>query len=462
MASDSTGSASSPADPAPHGTDGPGAANGARETRGAGVRGRGRSTRHDTRPRRASWRAWRRSRPFWGGLLLTLAGLEMLLIPLTGVLARGQIKLVIYVGVGGIFGILIGGLLVACGLALWFNQAHKTFYAIAGLLLAVLSFIGTNLGGFFIGMLLGIVGGSLAFGWTPIDAAGSGASGPPRRAHPPSEETDPGFAAAAPSLDDPRHRSRDAGRFLAVLVILVMAAATLMTGHAPAAETATGRSSSGPGCILLIICPTSPSAPATPSPSASPAGGTPPLPGILPSPGGSGLVPGVPGSGGETSGTSPGNRAANNKAAAPAQGFVAASPPSAITASSATLDGLSYRGTVSMPVNGGGTIKMMKFTMNSQALSGLTLTATGAGSTLVTTAAAATFAGNVVLYATRLSGKLLGLTLTLTPGNAESTLLQVLNTLTPLVPITMTNVTADEPVVLGNSAAVSGLAVTAS
>jgi len=48
----------------------------------------------------------------------------------------------------------------------------------------------------------------------------------------------------------------------------------------------------------------------------------------------------------------------------------------------------------------------------------------------LTSAASATFSGNVVLYATRLSGELLGPTLTLTPGNAESTLLQVLNTLT--------------------------------
>ena len=115
-----------------------------------------------------------------------------------------------------------------------------------------------------------------------------------------------------------------------------------------------------------------------------------------------------------------------------------------------------------MPVNGGGTLKMMRFTMRSQALSGLTLTATGAGTTLVSSAASATFSGNVVLYATKLSGKLLGVPLTLTPGNAESTLLQLLNTLTPLVPVTMTNVTADQPVVLGSFAAVNGLAVTAS
>jgi hypothetical protein len=408
--------------------------------------------------RRASWRAWRRSRPFWGGLLLILAGLEMLLIPLTGVLTRGPIKLVIYVGIGGVFGVLIGGLLVACGVALWFNQAHKTFYAIAGLLLAILSFTGTNLGGFFIGMLLGIVGGSLAFGWTPIDASAAGQSGSPHRSEPPAEE-------AGPPRDDPRHRKRDAGRLLAVLAVLVLAAATQMTGRASAAEAAPARSAAGQGCILFVICTPSapsPSTSAAPSPSPSASGGALPLPGILSPPGGSGLLPGVPGSLGKTAGIGPGGKAANNKAAAATQGLVVASSPSVITASSATLDGLSYRGTVSMPVNGGGTLKMMKFTMSSQALSGLTLTATGAGTTLVSSAASATFSGNVVLYATKLSGKLLGIPLTLTPGNAESTLLRLLNTLTPLIPVTMTNVTADQPVVLGSSAAVNGLSVTAS
>jgi hypothetical protein len=66
-----------------------------------------------------------------------------------------------------------------------------------------------------------------------------------------------------------------------------------------------------------------------------------------------------------------------------------------------------------------------------------------------------------VLYATKLSGTLLGIPITLTPGNVVSTLLQVLNTLTPLVPITMTNVTADQPVVLANSVSITGLGVSA-
>jgi hypothetical protein len=74
---------------------------------------------------------------------------------------------VIYIGIGGVFGVLIGGLLVACGLLVWFHPAQRVFYAIAGVLLAVLSFVATNLGGFFLGMLLGVTGASLSFGWTP-------------------------------------------------------------------------------------------------------------------------------------------------------------------------------------------------------------------------------------------------------------------------------------------------------
>lgn len=76
------------------------------------------------------------------------------LIPLSGILVHGAVKLVVYIGIGGVFGVLLGVLLIACGLLLWLNPAHRTFYAIAGVLLAVLSFIASNFGGFFIGMLL--------------------------------------------------------------------------------------------------------------------------------------------------------------------------------------------------------------------------------------------------------------------------------------------------------------------
>jgi hypothetical protein len=162
-------------------------------------------TRHirpDTQPAQAraakararaasAWRAfrvWRRSRPFWGGLLLLLAGLELIAIPLLSVLAHGSVKVVIYIGIGGVFGVLLGGLLVACGLLTWFHPVQRVFYAIAGVLLALGSFVATNLGGFFVGMLLGVIGASLSFGWAPGPGRLAGQHRPrPRGAGPSSE-----------------------------------------------------------------------------------------------------------------------------------------------------------------------------------------------------------------------------------------------------------------------------------
>jgi hypothetical protein len=116
------------------------------------------------------WRAWRRSRPFWGGLLLLAAGVELVLLPLSGVLVHGGLKLVIYIGIGGVFGVLIGALLIAAGTALLVDPVHRSFYGIAGIVLGIVSFPASNLGGFFIGMLLAIIGGALGYAWSPISA----------------------------------------------------------------------------------------------------------------------------------------------------------------------------------------------------------------------------------------------------------------------------------------------------
>jgi hypothetical protein len=119
--------------------------------------------------RRERFRAWRHSRPFTGGLLVLLAGIELVLIPLLGDLGHGAIKLVIYIGIGGVFGVLIGLLLIAAGIMLWVNPVHRVFYGIASIVLGIVSFPASNLGGFFIGMLLAIVGGSIGFAWTPVE-----------------------------------------------------------------------------------------------------------------------------------------------------------------------------------------------------------------------------------------------------------------------------------------------------
>src|SRR5487761_900242 len=127
--------------------------------------------------RRDRWRAWRRSRPFWGGLLLIVSGLELVMLPLSGVLVHGALKLVIYIAIGGVFGVLIGALLIAAGTALLVNPAHRSFYGIAGIVLGIASFPASNLGGFFLGMLLAIIGGALGYAWSPIPVNGTAAQG---------------------------------------------------------------------------------------------------------------------------------------------------------------------------------------------------------------------------------------------------------------------------------------------
>jgi hypothetical protein len=103
-----------------------------------------------------------------------VAGVELVLLPLSGVLVHGGLKLVIYIGIGGVFGVLIGALLIAAGTALLANPVHRTFYGIAGIILGIASFPASNLGGFFLGMLLAIVGGALGYAWAPVAADGTG------------------------------------------------------------------------------------------------------------------------------------------------------------------------------------------------------------------------------------------------------------------------------------------------
>ncbi|GGO50903.1 DUF6114 domain-containing protein [Streptomyces lasiicapitis] len=119
-------------------------------------------------------RKWRRTRPFWGGLLLILGGAELLLVPLS------PLTVLVSLGIGGIAAIGIGIALMAAGLFLWLLPHTHHYVSVNALILSVLSFAATNLGGFLIGMLLGIVGSAMGFGWTPVPDDDQEAAGRPR------------------------------------------------------------------------------------------------------------------------------------------------------------------------------------------------------------------------------------------------------------------------------------------
>lgn len=108
-----------------------------------------------------AFRHWRKGRPFPAGLLIVLAGLELWLAPLS------SIGTIIHEGVGGVSAFFIGALMMMFGLTVWFAPAYRVFAGIASIMLGLIALPATNLGGFFIGTLLSLIGGGLAVAWTP-------------------------------------------------------------------------------------------------------------------------------------------------------------------------------------------------------------------------------------------------------------------------------------------------------
>jgi hypothetical protein len=110
---------------------------------------------------RRTFRAFRRTRPFWGGLWLLVGG--WLVLRLSMVPAH----IAVATGINGIGGWLTGGGMILCGLTAWAAPSQRYVVGAVGVLLAVTSLIVSNLGGMFIGMLVGIIGGSMTLAWGP-------------------------------------------------------------------------------------------------------------------------------------------------------------------------------------------------------------------------------------------------------------------------------------------------------
>jgi hypothetical protein len=474
---------------------------------------RGRTGNAEKHGARQSFRAWRRSRPFWGGLLLVIAGIELILIPLSGVLVKGAIKLVIYIGIGGVFGVLIGVLMIAAGLVVWFNPTHRVFYGIAGIVLGILSFPASNLGGFFIGMLLAIIGGALAFAWTP-------AEGTPAPLPPPGGYRDEGGETApgrseddAPTVgldlfDGPagngtrnrdntrshtgHHSGASGHRMLAVAAMPAVLVAGMLGTSTAAKSVASPQSRSG--CVLLIFCspgggsspsPTATpssgsSAPASPSPTQTsgplplPSVGVPTLPG-QPSPSSSATSTGNgSGSGGKNAKSKKTKKAKKAKQGDAPGGLVASSATSVLTAGSASLSNFNFVENTYVPTSpgascgtagGSGCQQMMEFTASSATLSGgVKVSVRTSSGNSTTTSPSLSFSGNMTLYATKLCGDIeaIPLQVCFTPTTVSALLLKIasLGTTTILNPITMTNVTTDQPLTTAGALQTGALTVT--
>jgi hypothetical protein len=107
------------------------------------------------------FRDWRTGRPFWGGALTVLSGVEILWAPLA------PLDVVLVQGLAGVASLVIAALLVAMGVLSWCQPHLRSVLGVVTVVLSLASFLTSNLGGFLVGMVLGLVGGSLVFGWTP-------------------------------------------------------------------------------------------------------------------------------------------------------------------------------------------------------------------------------------------------------------------------------------------------------
>lgn len=122
---------------------------------------------------------------------------------------RAPLGVLLHIGPQGLAAYLVPTILVICGVLLLTTPQQRIFYAVVSLVLGLVSWLTSNLGGFVVGMLLALTGGALAFAWTPDkNHRPSGATTEPVAPAPPEDGDDtdtvllPGMQSPDPSPAD--------------------------------------------------------------------------------------------------------------------------------------------------------------------------------------------------------------------------------------------------------------------
>ncbi len=108
---------------------------------------------------RSQFRSWRHDRPFWGGVLVILAGLVIGIIP-AELAMRFALVPSAFMFAGLVFAIFV----VLSGIFALLKPEFAEFFGAAGILLSIASIFGA-LGGFGVGMMFGTIGGALCVAW---------------------------------------------------------------------------------------------------------------------------------------------------------------------------------------------------------------------------------------------------------------------------------------------------------
>jgi Family of unknown function (DUF6114) len=370
---------------------------------------------------RRTFRRWRRGRPFWAGVFLILGGLQLFL---STQLNLGDIE--ISFGPQGFLAILLPVVLVLCGILVWVTPQHRMFYSVIGSVTAVYSLLGLNLGGWFLGMLFGIIGGALGISWTPVTPKPPPAEQVPPPL-PPDQAADerPTEDLTGPLVDEPpgtdqtapvRAPRQDPRTYVAAALPLLLAA--VLAAPAPVTQI-----------CLPLLCPDeeetptpSPSPEPEPDPDPDPTGEPEPTP--SPAPTDPGEEPTDP-----TSPTpSPNPSLTPIPTLPPPSGHpLVSSEPALMTADRLDQQDFLFEGITELPT-ADGPIRVLQFSFSRATATNFSLTTTGEGQPSRVTADPLVLAGDVKFYTDRFSGNALGaLPLELTPDSPLVDLLELVD-----------------------------------
>lgn len=232
-----------------------------------------------------SFNRWRKQRPFGAGLSMILGGAVILTPAYLTFDVQGL--LISISSLSGVSTLLIGVLLIVCGLLTWRGGDTRILTGVTSLILAIVALPTSNFGGFILGTVLALVGGALALSWSPDEKPVANGPGTPDG----SEVAETGSGTERADGNRPSTGGSGAASLIVALALVGAIAAPPM--FAPPVASAVP----APWPIPALPGPWSPQEQAPPA-IAPPS--MPPLPdaGTIPSP--SELLPGPPGTGNET------------------------------------------------------------------------------------------------------------------------------------------------------------------
>ena len=115
---------------------------------------------------RATFRRWRRTRPFWGGLGILMGAAVVLVVPFL-TLGIGGLTVSLATPGGSVAGVLVAVVLACCAGAAWWRPRSRVVAGVVAMVAAFVAVVVATLGGLVLGSLITVLGAAATLAWTP-------------------------------------------------------------------------------------------------------------------------------------------------------------------------------------------------------------------------------------------------------------------------------------------------------